>query len=74
MADDADVVVERSEREISLALRSFHNAAAQRRAAMDAGLACMMCGEEIPEGRRKALPGCCTCIGCQEGLERSMGR
>jgi phage/conjugal plasmid C-4 type zinc finger TraR family protein len=72
--DDADVVVERTEREIGFALRSFHNATAQRRAAMDDGLMCMMCGEEIPEARRRVLPGCCTCVACQEELERSMGR
>jgi phage/conjugal plasmid C-4 type zinc finger TraR family protein len=73
--DDADIVVERSEREIGFALRSFHNSAAsRRRLAMDNGLMCMLCGEEIPEARRQALPGVCTCIGCQEELERSMGR
>jgi phage/conjugal plasmid C-4 type zinc finger TraR family protein len=73
--DDADIVAERSEREIGLALRSFQIAAAQRRRlAMDAGLMCMICGEDIPEARRKALPGVCTCIDCQEKLERGMGR
>ena len=30
---------------------------------------CEDCGEEIPEGRRKALPGCTRCVPCQQGLE-----
>jgi len=73
--DDADIVVERSEREISLALRSFRNGQAlQRRLAMDAGEMCMMCGDEIPKARRDALRGVCTCIVCQEALEQGMGR
>jgi phage/conjugal plasmid C-4 type zinc finger TraR family protein len=25
---------------------------------------CIDCGEPIPEGRRKILPGCIRCIGC----------
>lgn len=71
--DDGDIVAERTEREMTLALRSFRSVA-QRRVAMDAGLICMLCGDEIPEARRRVLPGCCTCIECQEELERSMGR
>ncbi len=72
--DDADIVAERTEREIGFALRSFHTAAVQRRLAMNAGEMCMICGEEILKARRDLLPGCCTCIDCQEELERSMGR
>ena len=30
---------------------------------------CEDCGEEIPEGRRKALPGCTRCVQCQQELE-----
>ena len=26
---------------------------------------CVECGEEIPEGRRRALPGVRTCVACQ---------
>jgi len=26
---------------------------------------CVDCGEEIPEGRRRAMPGVRTCIACQ---------
>lgn len=31
---------------------------------------CVECGEEIPDGRRRALPGARTCVGCQAGLDR----
>ena len=30
---------------------------------------CALCEEEIPEGRRKAVPGCLYCVECQAGLE-----
>jgi phage/conjugal plasmid C-4 type zinc finger TraR family protein len=26
---------------------------------------CVLCGEDIPEARRKALPGTRTCVACQ---------
>nr|WP_319491818.1 TraR/DksA C4-type zinc finger protein [uncultured Desulfobacter sp.] len=32
---------------------------------------CIDCGEPIPLARRKAMPGCCRCIPCQEAFERS---
>jgi phage/conjugal plasmid C-4 type zinc finger TraR family protein len=38
------------------------------RARMPAGEShshCTLCGEPIPEGRRKALPGVRTCVACQ---------
>jgi phage/conjugal plasmid C-4 type zinc finger TraR family protein len=31
---------------------------------------CIECGEEIPEARRKALPGVKTCIECQSARDR----
>ncbi|MFN3944021.1 MAG: DksA/TraR family C4-type zinc finger protein [Allosphingosinicella sp.] len=30
---------------------------------------CVLCGEEIPEGRRLALPGARTCVACQSGRD-----
>lgn len=30
---------------------------------------CVECGEEIPEGRRRALPGARTCVACQSGRD-----
>lgn len=31
---------------------------------------CRECGEEIPEARRRALPGARTCVDCQSALDR----
>lgn len=31
---------------------------------------CEECGEEIPEARRKAMPGVRTCVACQAVLDR----
>lgn len=33
------------------------------------GTECLDCGEEIPEKRRQAQPGCRRCIECQTTLE-----
>ena len=33
---------------------------------------CQECGEKIPEGRRKALPGVQTCVPCQSEIDRQV--
>ncbi|RXT55643.1 hypothetical protein B6S44_09360 [Bosea sp. Tri-44] len=33
---------------------------------------CQLCGEEIPEARRKAMPSARTCVDCQSGLDRRL--
>jgi phage/conjugal plasmid C-4 type zinc finger TraR family protein len=30
---------------------------------------CVECGDEIPEARRRALPGVSTCVPCQSGRD-----
>lgn len=35
---------------------------------------CCVCGGDIPEARRKAMPGCIKCITCQEEFEIMHGR
>ena len=40
-------------------------AARARLAAGEGETHCVECGDEIPEGRRKALPGAKTCVACQ---------
>jgi phage/conjugal plasmid C-4 type zinc finger TraR family protein len=30
---------------------------------------CSVCGDDIPEARRRALPGAHTCVTCQSGRE-----
>jgi phage/conjugal plasmid C-4 type zinc finger TraR family protein len=31
---------------------------------------CAACGDDIPEGRRRAIPGVRTCLRCQSGRDR----
>lgn len=35
-------------------------------------LQCVECDEDIPEPRRRALPGVTTCMACQSGRDRSV--
>jgi len=45
------------------------------RARMPAGegtLECVECGEDIPEARRRAMPGATTCVQCQSGRDREV--
>ena len=48
------------------------DAVKRARASIPAGMAakyCEECGEDIPEARRKALPGVTTCVECQAVLD-----
>lgn len=36
----------------------------------ESGSSCTQCGDDIPEGRRRALPGVRTCVTCQNGRDR----
>jgi len=42
----------------------------EEQAAKPSAEECEECGDEIPEARRKAVPGCQLCVFCQEKLER----
>ena len=49
------------------------DAVLKARALMPAGEGethCVECGEEIPEGRRRAVPGAITCVPCQSGRDK----
>ncbi|MFI8704832.1 TraR/DksA family transcriptional regulator [Citrobacter braakii] len=37
---------------------------------------CEECGDNLPEARRKAYPGCTMCVGCQSDMElrKKIGR
>jgi phage/conjugal plasmid C-4 type zinc finger TraR family protein len=35
---------------------------------------CEECGDTIPAPRRRALPGCRTCLPCQEEIEKGQRR
>jgi len=45
------------------------------RASMRSGASepfCAICGDDIPEGRRRAIPGVRTCVTCQGGRDRPL--
>lgn len=65
MADKADVAGEYIERELEMALAKHQNQPTRVGTDPD----CEECGEEIPAKRREALPGCATCVDCQQALE-----
>lgn len=35
--------------------------------------ACTLCGDDIAEGRRHAVPGVRTCVACQRNRDRPLG-
>ena len=52
---------------------SVKDALASARARMPTGdglAECEECGEPIPEGRRRALPGARTCVACQSARDK----
>ena len=52
---------------------SIEDEAARARARLPKGQSlrlCRLCGEEIPEARRRALPGVSLCLTCQEEEDR----
>ncbi len=65
MADKADIAGDYIEQSLELALANQRN---QTRAT-STDPHCEECGTEIPAKRREALPGCPTCVDCQELLE-----
>jgi phage/conjugal plasmid C-4 type zinc finger TraR family protein len=62
MPDDADIAsrFEQAERNALIA-------AARKKAqpGLSAATHCEECGDPIPEGRRRAMPGCTLCVPCQ---------
>ncbi|MDQ0433514.1 TraR/DksA family transcriptional regulator [Pantoea agglomerans] len=64
MADSMDLVQQRVQEELA---RNLANAT--HRPAGASEFFCLSCGEEIPEKRRRALPGVCLCVTCKEVSE-----
>lgn len=62
--DEADLGKESEEFHDRLALQVHQ----QKRAVM-INRYCEDCGEEIPEARRRAVPGCARCVRCQTEFE-----
>ncbi|MEQ5834198.1 TraR/DksA C4-type zinc finger protein [Marinobacter sp. NFXS9] len=65
MADKADIAGEYIEQELE---RALENRRTQPQPANDDPY-CEECGFEIPAKRREALPGCATCVDCQQTIE-----
>jgi phage/conjugal plasmid C-4 type zinc finger TraR family protein len=66
MTDFAD---QAAEREAIFLAESLHKAMPTEPPGVSA-YECEDCGDEIPEARRQAVPGCTRCIYCQEYFER----
>jgi len=65
--DDVDIARRNQEVDIRRALR---NRSVSRPNGDISPLTCEDCDKEIPEGRRKAVPGCTRCVACQALFER----
>lgn len=64
MADSMDLVQQRVQEELARNL-----ATAIHRPVGASEFFCLSCGEEIPEARRRALPGVELCVTCKEIIE-----
>ena len=65
MADEADKAQVSSDRLLEAGIAAHRNGGHLSDGQKD----CIDCGEEIPEKRRKAAPGCERCIECQQDIE-----
>jgi phage/conjugal plasmid C-4 type zinc finger TraR family protein len=70
MADFADRASALSEQYLTQALAAR---AARSAAPAESAIECEECGDEIPEKRRQAVPGCTRCIECQADFDRVSG-
>lgn len=68
MADIGDDAQSRANFFLELELEKSRSALAADPVLLD--ICCEDCGEEIPEKRREAVPGCTRCVKCQEEAER----
>ncbi|WP_293766375.1 TraR/DksA C4-type zinc finger protein [uncultured Aquitalea sp.] len=66
MSDFYDRAQECEQRQREEALK---NQAAKMPKNRESAMECHECGDPIPEGRRKAMPGVQTCICCQTAIE-----
>ena len=71
MADFADRASHASEGLLADALA--RRARERMSAPAESAHECEECGDEIPEARRQAVPGCTRCIECQNTYDRISG-
>lgn len=73
MTDLYDRATEREEQMREAALEEqAHRAGLAGKTVEDSASHCRVCGERIPVGRRRAIPGVQTCTECQRDLELAM--
>lgn len=65
--DDVDRAQLQQERELRRALSTPRYSTPTGESAKE----CAECGDEIPEKRRQAMPGCRLCVDCQQAREES---
>lgn len=68
MADFADLASTASEGYLADALARRERI--RMSAPAESAIECEDCGEEIPEARRNAVPGCTRCRECQDNFEK----
>ncbi|QIL81757.1 TraR/DksA family transcriptional regulator [Diaphorobacter sp. HDW4A] len=75
MTDHIDDACDREEQIRADALRDQAlRAGIDGKTAADSALFCIECGDDIPEKRRKAVPGCERCVSCMAVYERTKKR
>ncbi|MGH8457081.1 MAG: TraR/DksA C4-type zinc finger protein [Stenotrophobium sp.] len=67
MVDEADISAEAEE---TARRASVAAVLGRKKTAAESFTECQECGEEIPEARRRAAPGCRLCIVCARKSER----
>lgn len=67
--DDVDRAQEINEAHLADSLAAYRAAGNRLSTQRAARSTCIDCDEDIPEARRKAMPGCTRCVDCQEMLE-----
>lgn len=72
MTDDVDRASEREAELLADALRDQElRAGLKGKTAADSAAFCADCGQDIPLGRRIAMPGCQLCVPCKGRQEKS---
>lgn len=69
MSDDVDRAQAREEEMRADAIAEFHRRQPPPR---ESEKFCVHCEEEIPEARRRAVPGCQLCVDCKNYFEMVM--
>lgn len=65
MSDQFDKAAELEQLQREIAIKRHRTLSPQQSARF-----CIDCGDEIPELRRRSVPGCVRCVTCQTVLER----